>query len=63
MANFQELFPAFRTRYFMYLGFAAASPQTQIHKMSSNKASIRAKIQVTPYKYSMKNCRLTKIKI
>ncbi|WP_262497974.1 hypothetical protein [Chryseobacterium sp. HMWF035] len=28
MANFQELFPAFRTRYFVYLGFAALPPQT-----------------------------------
>lgn len=63
MDNFQELFPAFRTRYFVFRicgGFAAANPK---YKMSSNKASIRAKIQATPYKYSIKNCQVTKIKI
>ncbi|AZA56806.1 hypothetical protein EG350_06315 [Chryseobacterium shandongense] len=42
---FQELYPALRTRYFFGFGGRGEAAPPETKKMSSNKASIRAKLQ------------------
>jgi len=43
---FKKLFPAFRTRYFLYFGCGSEAAAAKIQKMSSDKAPIGARVEV-----------------